>query len=87
MRALVQDRYGSPGVLRQRRVPVPTPGPGQIRAMVTLAGNLQTPQRGLAACVSEVQEGATLPETSACVLDKSLDLGRILRPPHAGGIQ
>jgi NADPH:quinone reductase-like Zn-dependent oxidoreductase len=31
MRALVQDRYGGPDVLRTADVPLPTPGPGQLR--------------------------------------------------------
>jgi hypothetical protein len=43
-------------------------------AVVALAGNFQTPPWGLAACISEIQEGAALPEASACVLHKSLDL-------------
>ena len=56
-------------------------------AVIALAGDLEAPPFRLAACVDEVDEGAALPEAPACVLDKSLDLGLILRPPHAGGIQ
>ena len=37
MRALVQDRYGSPDVLRVAHVPAPTPGAGQVRVRVAAA--------------------------------------------------
>ncbi len=34
MRAVLQDRYGPPEVLRVEDVPLPTPGPGQVRVEV-----------------------------------------------------
>ena len=37
MRALVQDRYGSPDVLRIDNVPKPVPGPGQVLVRVSAA--------------------------------------------------
>jgi NADPH:quinone reductase-like Zn-dependent oxidoreductase len=37
MRALVQDRYGSPDVLHLASVPVPTPGAGEVRVRVAAA--------------------------------------------------
>jgi NADPH:quinone reductase-like Zn-dependent oxidoreductase len=38
MRVLTQDRYGSADVLRLEEVPVPEPGPGQVRLRVHAAG-------------------------------------------------
>jgi hypothetical protein len=37
MRALVQDLYGSPDVLKVAAVPVPTPDAGQVRIRVAAA--------------------------------------------------
>ncbi|QJY49017.1 NAD(P)-dependent alcohol dehydrogenase [Pseudonocardia broussonetiae] len=37
MRALVQDTYGSPDVLKVAAVPTPDPGPGQVRVRVAAA--------------------------------------------------
>ena len=34
MRAVIQDRYGSPDVLRLEDVPVPSPGAGQVRVKI-----------------------------------------------------
>ena len=56
-------------------------------AVVALAGDLEAPRSRLAACVGEVDEGAALPEAPARVLDKSLDLGFVPRPPHTGRVQ
>ncbi len=38
MRAIVFDQFGSPDVLHLREVPLPTPGPGQVRVAVHAAG-------------------------------------------------
>ncbi len=38
MRAVVQDRYGSPDVLRQARIAVPDVGPGEVLVRVHAAG-------------------------------------------------
>lgn len=37
MKALIQDRYGSPDVLRIAEVPTPSPGPGEVRVAVRAA--------------------------------------------------
>jgi NADPH:quinone reductase-like Zn-dependent oxidoreductase len=37
MRALVQDRYGSPEVLRIEEVAMPVPGPGEVLVRVEAA--------------------------------------------------
>ena len=38
MRAVVVEEFGDPGVLRVADVPLPEPGPGQIRVSVAAAG-------------------------------------------------
>jgi NADPH:quinone reductase-like Zn-dependent oxidoreductase len=38
MRAVVQDRYGGPDVLRVERIPVPSPGAGEVLLVVHAAG-------------------------------------------------
>ncbi|WP_308116942.1 NAD(P)-dependent alcohol dehydrogenase [Pseudonocardia sp. WMMC193] len=38
MRAVVQDRYGGPEVLRSAEIPVPQPGAGRVRVRVEAAG-------------------------------------------------
>ena len=38
MRAIVFDRFGSPDVLHLREMPLPAPGPGQVRVAVHAAG-------------------------------------------------
>ncbi len=48
-------------------------------AVVALAGDLQAPPLGLAACVDEVDERAAFPEAAACVLNESFDLGFVFR--------
>lgn len=37
MKALVRDRYGSPAVLRLEEMPIPQPGPGEVRLRVAAA--------------------------------------------------
>lgn len=38
MRAVLQDRYGDSSVLRVEEVPVPEPGPGEVRVAIRAAG-------------------------------------------------
>ena len=38
MRAIVYDTFGGPDVLYLREVPLPVPGPGQVRVVIYAAG-------------------------------------------------